>query len=232
MDVQVRNRPGTWVISGCALTRTGAGVLLNEAGCARGEIVLLSGHENRSNVLEVLRQIPPARILFFLSPYLNDLLVQIKLLGWLMNAGSGPSVLLLCGTEQAWLFDTVRKVAGGISRSNRIRVMPAGTPINELRTALKRWEWEHGCCGPCVRPPPEAGMAGLSPRELQILQMTIEGISVRAQARLTGLSSKTLYTHRTRAIRKLQPECYRRGAYRLWQLFLLSDMNGEHDGNM
>ncbi|MFP2431096.1 helix-turn-helix transcriptional regulator [Enterobacter ludwigii] len=232
MDALSRKRPGTWVISACTLTRSGTAALLAESGCAPGETVLLSGREYRSDVLEVLRQVPPARILFFLSPSLRELLAQIKLLGWLMNAGSAASVLLVCGAEQVWIFDTLRKIAGDRVRTDPIRILPARAPVSTLRTVLKRWGKGSGYTGPHVRPLPAAGVTGLSPRELQSLQMTLEGISVPVQACLTGLSSKTLYTHRSRAVRKLSPEGSRRGAYRLWQLFTVSDINGVNDGDM
>lgn len=231
MDALVCKRPGVWVISACSLTRMGSAALLAESGYAPGEIVLLSGHEYRSDVLEVLCQVPPGRIIFYLSPSLSDLLMQIKLLGWLMNACSGPSVLLLCRTTQVWIFDTLRKIAGDMARNNRILVMSARVPVSTLRATLKergtRWG-NH----PYARPLPAAGICGLSLRELQSLEMTLNGISISAQSCLTGLSTKTLYSHRTRAIRKLSFQGNRRGAYRLWQLFVLADMNVIHHGNL
>ena len=226
-----RKRTGTWVLSACALSRVGIAALLTESGCAPGEVVLLSGREYRSDVQETLRQVPPARILILPPPSLSDLLIQIKQLSWLMDVRSSPSVLLLGGTEEVWIFDTVSKLAGSRARRNRVWFLSVRTPISRLRTALNRWKWDR-YAGPDALPLRNTGKACLSPRELQSLQMTLDGITVRAQSCLTGLSSKTLYSHRSRALRKLQPEGNRRGAYRLWKLFLLSDMNGVNYGDV
>jgi DNA-binding CsgD family transcriptional regulator len=196
------------------MTLAGLSHLLDELampGC-----VTFTGDESPDYVLAQIEIAAPGRIVVSLSPVSRVLFSQLKWLARVMMFCVQPQVLLLSRLPIYWLPASLQNMSCSMLVEWRFRRIPSCSSLDNLRSILSEWEAgsELGNVPPLLCPE-----RGLSPREVQIIQLSLEGVDMVRIARMLGISVKTVYVHRASALEKLDARTAEGSAvYRLWCL--------------
>ncbi|WP_049857279.1 helix-turn-helix transcriptional regulator [Trabulsiella odontotermitis] len=212
----VRRRRVTWVMSGCAYAREGLAALIGRLPPFRQAVEVFTGLESTEDLAAVSLAVPPSLIVVYL-PGAADLECDILrgLAQALRQVSHLPEVVVLCEGEMYWIYLALMRLSGQMAVEDRLRVLDAGQAVASLGRQLHDPD-----CIPLLRlqltrdqrqAPPR-----LSSREMQTLQWTLEGVPMVEQGRRLGVSEKTLYAHRYRAMKKLGGDIHYRSGHWLW----------------
>ncbi|MBS3894858.1 MULTISPECIES: hypothetical protein [Serratia] len=155
----------------------------------------------------------PVNVLVFRLPTaLAPLLDAVSFLSCLLRqpaqsllTGHRPEgrVVLLTDLSPFWLYDTLRNVLPEEALLS-VRVLPARARPHQVRAALTRPASAAQLVHQALRTPSVKRSRGLTASEVNVLRLLlVNDFPIAAQARMRGMSAKTLYSQRLSAMRKL-----------------------------
>jgi FOG: EAL domain len=193
-----------FVISACGFTFQGYSLLLEEQG-VKASHIQFDGEEVSRHDIENIMLNQCSMISVFLGRDIVNLLESLKKLASVLNELPVLKRVTLYGEiPDSWLLRTLGSLLDNKLKLSMIRVANISdimACINDNSLAVKN----------CSRPLCEtySGLTsknilkGLTKRELDILLNCYRGMTVKKQCEVTGLSDKTIYTHRKEGLKKL-----------------------------
>lgn len=171
----------TWVVSDCTMTRVGLTHLLYEHSAQ--PCVTFTGHETLENVMSHIRQCAPDRIVFALSTTPGVLFSQVKWLERLLKYCPRPRVLLLSRMPVSWLPESLQNMSCSVLMEGGFRRVSSRISFNSLRVILRGWGE-----GIAAEHLPFFIYTGyeLIPHEVQVLQLSLEGMRMSRMAEVLG----------------------------------------------
>lgn len=204
-----------FVISACGFTFQGYSLFLEERGIKASHIQF-EGEEVSCQDVENIIKNHGSEISVFLGKDIVNLLESLKRLASVLNALPVLKRVTLYGKiPDSWLQRTLGNLLDNKLTLSMIRI----ANISDVVECHKNNPAAVKDCSRLLREaslgfPGNYSYKGLTRRELEVLLNSYRGISVKKQCEITGLSDKTIYTHRKKGIKKLHQ-------IRLW----LSDSN-------
>lgn len=213
--------PGTrdaWVMSACTLARQGLVAALHGTRPAYRTTVALTGLESTRSLGGVLRKRTPALIVVWLPAQaacqramvrlLTDMLRRVRIVPEVIILGEGQVfwvwLALLRETRNPDLQDSLRFLDArrAVSSLQQHLARPWGIPLMKMRFASVRRE---------------VPVYALSTGERRVLEGSLSGVTMAVLGAQLGVSPKTLYAQRYRALEKLglEPPA---SDYWLWHL--------------
>lgn len=155
---------------------------VERAGKTRPDIVILDLESQNAGSMETIRSLvqplPPVRVLLYSTDMESSVIARAL--------AAGASGVISSETRERELYEALRAIRSG--------------QVYLSREIAQRLEMHR----PTDIPPTlNADLAGLTPRERQVLQRLADGQSSKEVAHDLGISSKTVDTHRRNLMRKL-----------------------------
>lgn len=198
------------VIDPCAYARQGLATLVAER-CG-GAVLSLDTGAAYLRLPRADRVRPVSVLVLRLPTALAPLLDAVGFLGRFLSqpaqrllAGRRTEgrVVLLTDLSSFWLYDTLRSVLPEEALLS-VSVLPARARPQQVRAALMGSVPGTQLVHRALKMPTLKRPRGLSAGEINVLRLLlVNDFSIAAQARLTGVSAKTLYSQRLSAMRKL-----------------------------
>lgn len=213
-----RHRRVTWVMSGCAYAREGMRVVTSRLPSPRQTVEMFTGQESPDVLSTVFRAAPPALIVVYLSGAADrecDILRGLAHI--LRQARVLPEVVVLCKGAVYWVYLALMRLSGRVEVADVLRTLAPGQDVTTLAHLL-----HDPVSIPLLRLQltdyQRQAPLPLSPREMQTLQWTLEGVPMAEQGYRLGVSEKTLYAHRYNAMKKLGGDVRYRSGHWLWHM--------------
>lgn len=216
-----------WVVSACALARQGLVAALHDVQPPYRITAALTGLESARALSAVLRARAPDVIILWLPGDAARQRVMVRLLAaTLRMATSVPEIIVLGEGPLYWFYLTLLREARQPSLADALRLLDARHTVRSLLQHLAR-PWGIPLMKMRFASVRRAVPAyDLSPGELRALEGSLTGVTMEVLGARLGLSPKTLYAQRYRALEKLgfEPPA---GDFWLWHLaWLLIDCRG------
>lgn len=193
-----------FVISACGFTFQGYSLFLEEQGIKASHIQFEGDEVSCQDVENIIKN-HDSEISVFLGKDIVNLLESLKRLASVLNAMPVLKRVTLYGKiPDRWLQRTLGNLLDNKLTLSMIRI----ANISDVVECYKNNPAAVKDCSRLLREeslgfPGNDSYKGLTRRELDVLLSFYRGISVKKQCEITGLSNKTIYTHRKEGIRKL-----------------------------
>lgn len=202
--------PRGCVIDPCAYARTGLVSLVSER--CNGTVLSLESSLAYQQLPQSERIQSGGVVAFRLPTALAPLLDAVTFLHrFLSQPVHGPSpgrwsvgrVVLLTDLSPFWLYDTLRSALPEVALLS-VSVLPARARPQQVRAALLCAEPRTQLVHQALKTTAVRRARGLSANEINVLRhLLVDDVSIAVQARIKGVSAKTLYSQRLSAMRKL-----------------------------
>jgi len=193
-----------FVISTCCFTFQGYCLLLKQYGI-NASLIHFEEDEVHQRDLEEIVKNQHASVSVFLGKGVVELLASLKRLASVLNALPVIRRVTLYGDiPDGWLYCTLRSLLNNSQQLSLIRISSVADLASSLtirgeklkeRSRLLRSQY--------MASANQLKIKGLTKREIDVLLRFYRGMSVKEQCERTGLSNKTIYTHRKEGMNKL-----------------------------
>lgn len=213
---------GIWVVSDCQHARAG----LITVARREADVLSLSGETFRAMLQAGQGGLPERVVVYVGASAVHQMALALALATLLREDRPLPDVLVLGERVEEWLYPALMRLTDQPAVSRCLYCLPATASVRRITQALRS-----SSGAPRMRTLMKGGWEArvrerLTQREWQALRMSLTGLSVPEQAGVLGVSAKTLYYHRFRALTKLDTGYRRRGQQRLWRAAMLVCSSG------